>query len=85
MRENAPRKETDDQAEALPFPPKPPIVVPIQGSGQVWTERQKRRWRRKLNMKKREEMRGPKGKGKGFKGNSPPWKRAKKGKAKGEK
>ena len=81
MRENAPRKETDDQAEALPFPPEPPI----QGSGQVWTERQKRRWRRKLNMKKREEMRGPKGKGKGFKGKSPPWKGAKKGKAKGKK
>ena len=84
MRENAPRKETDDQAEALPFPPIPPRAVPIQGSGQVWTERQKRRWRRKLNMKKREEMRAPKGKGKGFKGKSPPWKGAKKGRAKGK-
>ena len=75
MKESTPRNETDDQAEAVPFPPKPPIAVPIRGSGQAWTERQK----------KRDEMRGPKGKGKGFKGKGPPWKGAKKGKAKGKK
>ena len=85
MRESTPRKGLDDQAQAPSFPPKPPIIVPIQGTGQVWTERQRKRWRKRLNMTNREEMKGPKGKGKGFKGKGPPWKGAKKGKARGKK